>query len=85
VEHLPPLREGKMSTGANEENVLDATGETQADAWYRAVEKARSLGMLGRSVFPSPAMAGTATAYRRSIFAHSTRIPPKPPHAGSVQ
>ena len=34
--------------GANGENVLDATGESQAEAWQRAVEQARSLGMLGR-------------------------------------
>jgi hypothetical protein len=34
-------------TGANGENALDVTGETQAEAWYRAIEQARSLGMLG--------------------------------------
>jgi hypothetical protein len=36
--------------GANGENVLEATGEIQAEAWHRAAEQARSLGMLGRSV-----------------------------------
>jgi hypothetical protein len=37
-------------TGASGENVLEATGETQAEAWHRAVEQARSLGLLGRVV-----------------------------------
>jgi hypothetical protein len=37
-------------TGANGENVLEATGETHAEAWHRAVEQARFLGMLGRVV-----------------------------------
>jgi hypothetical protein len=35
--------------GANGENVIDATGETQAEAWHRAAEQARALGMLGRA------------------------------------
>jgi hypothetical protein len=37
-------------TGANGEDLIDATGESQAEAWHRAVEQARSLGMLGRVV-----------------------------------
>jgi hypothetical protein len=36
--------------GANGENLIDATGETQAVAWQKAAEQARSLGLLGRSV-----------------------------------
>jgi hypothetical protein len=46
--HAPVWRvSGSHNAGA----VLDATGETQAEAWHRAAEQARSLGMLGRSVF----------------------------------
>jgi hypothetical protein len=39
-------------SGANGENVIDAIGLTRAEAWYRAVEQARALGMLGR--YPTP-------------------------------
>jgi hypothetical protein len=35
--------------GSNGENVIDATGVTQSEAWHRAVEQAQSLGMLGRA------------------------------------
>jgi hypothetical protein len=41
-------------SGVNGENVIEATGETQAEAWHRAAEQARSLGMLGRSANTSP-------------------------------
>jgi hypothetical protein len=34
-------------SGANGENAIDATGETQAEAWFRAAEQARTLGFLG--------------------------------------
>jgi hypothetical protein len=37
---------GWLVTGANGENVLHAAGPTQTLAWRRAVEMARSLGML---------------------------------------
>jgi hypothetical protein len=37
-------------TGANGENVIVATGETQAEVWFRAAEQARSLGMLATEI-----------------------------------
>ena len=33
-------------TGTNGENVIDALGETQAEAWWLACEQARAVGML---------------------------------------
>jgi hypothetical protein len=40
-------------TGRNHlEGAIDATGKSRAEAWHRAVEQARSLGMMGRSVVP---------------------------------
>ena len=36
-------------TGSNGENLLRAEGATAAEAWGRAVEAARGLGMLGRA------------------------------------
>jgi hypothetical protein len=33
-------------TGSNGENALRARGRTQAEAWQRACEQAKSLGML---------------------------------------
>jgi hypothetical protein len=33
-------------SGANGENILDARGRTQAEAWWRACEQARAVGML---------------------------------------
>jgi hypothetical protein len=51
VRVLTPAGPRWRVAGANGENVIDATGETQAEAWHRAVEQARSLGMPGRSVF----------------------------------
>jgi hypothetical protein len=33
-------------TGANGENLVSASGATQAEAWWRACEQARSVGML---------------------------------------
>jgi hypothetical protein len=35
-------------SGSHGENLIQAEGETRAEAWARAVEQARSLGMLGR-------------------------------------
>jgi hypothetical protein len=43
---------GWLVTGTNEENVIEARTATQAEAWYMAVEQARTLGVLGRSVSP---------------------------------
>jgi hypothetical protein len=39
-------------TGTLGEEVVEARGATPAEAWHRAAEQARALGMLGRSVFP---------------------------------
>jgi hypothetical protein len=33
-------------TGSNGENLLEARGATQAEAWWRACEQARAVGML---------------------------------------
>ena len=33
--------------GTNGENVLEARGQTQTRAWWRACEQARAVGMLG--------------------------------------
>jgi hypothetical protein len=35
-----------LVTGANGENVIEARGATQAEAWHRACEQAESMGML---------------------------------------
>jgi hypothetical protein len=37
--------------GTDGENVIEARAATPAEAWHRAAEQARALGMLGR---PSP-------------------------------
>jgi hypothetical protein len=34
-------------SGSNGENLIRAEGSTRAEAWVRAVEQARTLGMLG--------------------------------------
>ena len=39
-------------TGTNGENKIEARGATQSEARHCVAEQARSLGMLGRSVFP---------------------------------
>ena len=39
-----------LVTGANGENSISASAAGQAEAWHRAAEQARSLGMLGRSL-----------------------------------
>jgi hypothetical protein len=45
--HAPVWRvTGRHNDGRD----LDVTGATQAEAWHRAVEQTRSLGMLGRTV-----------------------------------
>jgi hypothetical protein len=36
---------GWLVIGSNGENAISATGETQAEAWYRAVEQAEAVGM----------------------------------------
>ena len=36
-------------SGTNGENVIDAQGATQAEAWWRACEQARAVGMLSDS------------------------------------
>jgi hypothetical protein len=41
-----------LVTGMDGENSIEARVAGLAEAWYVAVEQARSLGMLGRSVFP---------------------------------
>jgi len=38
-----------LVTGANGENVIEARGATQAEAWHQACEQAQGLGMLGRN------------------------------------
>jgi hypothetical protein len=45
-----------LVTGADGENVIETRAATQAEAWQRAAEQARSLGMLGRA-FPSRSAA----------------------------
>jgi hypothetical protein len=35
-------------SGSNGENLIRAEGATRSEAWIRAVEQARSLGMIGR-------------------------------------
>ena len=40
-------------TGSNGENVLIATGATSLQAWQRAIEQARNLGMLNPCREPS--------------------------------
>ena len=37
---------GWLVTGSNGENVIHAEGRTQAEAWWRACEQARAVGML---------------------------------------
>ena len=38
---------GWLATGSNGENSILAQGATQKEAWHRAVEQARAVGMLG--------------------------------------
>ena len=38
---------GWLVSGTNGENVIRAGGDTQAEAWWRACEQARAVGMLG--------------------------------------
>ena len=38
---------GWVLTGPNGENVLAVRGQMQAEAWWRACEQARAVGMLG--------------------------------------
>ena len=46
VRVLTPAGPAWLVTGANGENVIEARGATQAEAWYRACQQAESLGML---------------------------------------
>ena len=46
VQILTPDGPVWLVTGANGENVLEARGATQAEAWHRACQQAESLGML---------------------------------------
>jgi hypothetical protein len=41
-------REVWRVSGRNGENVIEATGANQAEAWHRACRQAESLGMLRR-------------------------------------
>jgi len=49
-------------TGTNWVNVLHAIGRTQSEAWWRACEQARAVGMLGD--LPPPTDARAARAVR---------------------
>jgi hypothetical protein len=40
---------GWLVTGRNGENLIEARGRSQAEAWWRAYQEALALGMLGRS------------------------------------
>jgi hypothetical protein len=46
--HAPLWR---VTVRNHEEGAIDATGKTRTEAWHRAVEQARSLGMLDRAVY----------------------------------
>jgi hypothetical protein len=37
---------GRFVTGSNGENLLRAEGASQSEAWWRACEQARAVGML---------------------------------------
>jgi hypothetical protein len=39
-----------LVTGAKWENIIEARAATQAEAWHRAVEQARSLWILTRAL-----------------------------------
>jgi hypothetical protein len=39
---------GWLATGSNGENALNARARTQAEAWWRACEQARAVGMLAK-------------------------------------
>jgi hypothetical protein len=39
-------------SGGNGENLVFAEGKTQGEAWQRAVEQARSVGMLAPAAEP---------------------------------
>ena len=46
VGEIPTAGEWVVS-GTNGENVMEARGPTQTEAWWRACEQARAVGMLG--------------------------------------
>jgi hypothetical protein len=37
-----------LVTGRNGENLIEARGATQQEAWHRACQQARAVGMLGQ-------------------------------------
>jgi hypothetical protein len=41
-----------LVSGTNGENTIEARGASQAEAWHKAVEQARSLGMHGHEPPP---------------------------------
>jgi hypothetical protein len=45
VGELPTVA-GWLVTGLNGENLIEAPADTQSEAWQRACEQARSVGML---------------------------------------
>jgi hypothetical protein len=45
---LGPGGEVWRVSGRNGENLLRAEGATQAQAWWRAIQQAEAVGMLGR-------------------------------------
>jgi hypothetical protein len=45
---LTPACPAWLVTGANGENLIEARGSTQAEAWERACRQAEALGMLRR-------------------------------------
>ncbi len=49
VERLPCGESGGQVDGANGEQVLRETGATQAEAWFRACQFARGLGLLAQA------------------------------------
>jgi hypothetical protein len=54
---------GWQVTGSNRENLVRATGKSQAEAWYRAVERAEAVGMAGRNRKGNSRYAGGAETF----------------------
>ena len=46
VRVMTPAGAAWLVTGANGENVIEARGATQTEAWHRACQQAEALGML---------------------------------------
>jgi hypothetical protein len=49
-------------SGANGENVIQADGATETEAWQRAFEQADSLGMMGEMILGPDSIEGTGCA-----------------------